>query len=54
MKQALEQLARSLAQAWRTGETTPLPAAGAAPGSRAEAFSVQDRMAELIGDRTVG
>ena len=54
MQQTLENLARSLAEAWRNGTTMPLPAAGAGPSSRAEAFAVQDRMAELIGDRCVG
>jgi 2-keto-4-pentenoate hydratase len=54
MKQTLENLARSLAEAWRTGRSTPLPTADEGPASRAEAFAVQDRMAELIGDRCVG
>jgi 2-keto-4-pentenoate hydratase len=54
MKEALENLARSLAGAWNTGRTMPLPPADDAPSSRAEAFAVQDRMAELIGDRCVG
>ena len=54
MKESLEQLAQSLAEAWRACGNIPLPAAGAAPASRAEAFAVQDRMAEVIGDRCVG
>ncbi|MDH5245556.1 MAG: hypothetical protein OEW98_03830 [Betaproteobacteria bacterium] len=54
MKETFEQLARSLAEAWRTGGTIPLPPAEAAPASRADAFAIQDRMAELIGDRCVG
>lgn len=54
MKQSLEHLARSLADAWRAGSTIALPPIGAAPASRAEAFAVQDRMVELIGDRVVG
>jgi len=54
MNEALEELARSLADAWRGGGAVPLPPAGAAPASRADAFAVQDRMAELIGDACVG
>jgi len=54
MRETFEQLARSLAEAWRTCGTIPLPAADAAPCSRADAFAIQDRMAELIGDRCVG
>jgi 2-keto-4-pentenoate hydratase len=51
---AFEPLARSLADAWRRCGTIPLPAAGAAPRSRADAFAIQDRMAALVGDRCVG
>lgn len=54
MKDSLDQLARSLADAWRAGRTIPLPAADAAPRSREEAFAVQDRMAVLLGDRVAG
>ena len=54
MKDSFEQLARSLAEAWRTRGTIALPPAGAAPTSREDAFAIQDRMAELIDDRCVG
>jgi 2-keto-4-pentenoate hydratase len=54
MRPDLEQLARSLAEAWRACATIPLPAAETAPRSRAEAFAIQDRMAEILGDRCVG
>jgi 2-keto-4-pentenoate hydratase len=54
MNEKFEQLARSLAEAWRSCGTMALPAAASAPGSRADAFAIQDRMAELIGDRCVG
>jgi 2-keto-4-pentenoate hydratase len=54
MQPMFEALARSLASAWSTGETIPLPAAEAAPRSRADAFAIQDRMAEILGDRCVG
>jgi 2-keto-4-pentenoate hydratase len=50
----LDALARALADAWRACSTIPLPAADAAPRSRAEAFVVQDRMAELLGERCAG
>ncbi|MDB5516027.1 MAG: putative Hydratase/decarboxylase [Tardiphaga sp.] len=49
-----EQLTRDLAQAWRTGGTTPLPEAGKGPTTRLEAYAIQDRMAELIGEPVVG
>lgn len=54
MKETFEQLAQSLAEAWRKCGTLPLPSGGAGPASRADAFVIQDRMAELIGDRCVG
>lgn len=54
MKASFEQLAQSLAEAWRSGGTVPLPPAGSAPASRADAFAIQDRMAEQIGDACVG
>lgn len=50
----LDSLAHALADAWRTCSTIPLPVAEAAPRSRAEAFVVQDRMAERLGERCVG
>jgi 2-keto-4-pentenoate hydratase len=50
----LEQLARDLAEAWRSGGTIPLPAAGQGPATRAEAYAIQDRMAELIGGKVAG
>ena len=54
MHPTFEALAQLLADAWRTGKTVALPAEEAAPRSRAEAFAIQDRMAELLGDRCVG
>lgn len=54
MQQSLEQLARSLAGAWRDCTTISLPPADAAPRSRADAFAIQDRMAEILADRCVG
>ena len=50
----IERLAEALAAAWRSGGRIPLPAAEEAPRSRAEAYAVQDRMAELIGGEVVG
>ena len=47
-----EQLARDLAEAWRSGGAIPLPAQG--PATRADAYAIQDRMAELIGAKVVG
>lgn len=54
MTDRIERLAAALAKAWRTGGAIPLPAAVDAPESRAEAYAVQDRMAELIGGRVAG
>ena len=54
MKQTFDNLARSLADAWRTGQCIALPPANESPASRADAFIVQDRMAELIGDSCAG
>jgi 2-keto-4-pentenoate hydratase len=49
-----EQLARDLAEAWRSGGTIPLPSAGQGPASRADAYAIQDRMAALIGGPVAG
>ena len=49
-----DKLAHDLAEAWKNGTTIPLPAAGDGPASRAEAYLIQDRMAELIGGKVVG
>jgi 2-keto-4-pentenoate hydratase len=54
MRQEFEELARDLAGAWRVGGAIPLPAAGAGPATRADAYAIQDRMAELIGGRVAG
>jgi 2-keto-4-pentenoate hydratase len=47
-----EQLARDLAEAWRSGGVIPLPAVG--PATRADAYAIQDRMAALIGGTVAG
>lgn len=54
MGDRVERLAETLAEAWKSGRTVPLPPLEEAPSSRAEAYAVQDRMAELIGGRVVG
>ncbi|HXF55109.1 MAG TPA: hypothetical protein VNK52_13390 [Hyphomicrobiaceae bacterium] len=54
MSRKIERLARGLAEAWRSGGSIPLPAAHEAPANRAEAYAVQDRMAELIGGKVAG
>jgi 2-keto-4-pentenoate hydratase len=51
---ALESLASSLADAWRTGRKIALPPSPERPKNRAEAYLVQDRMAELIGEPVMG
>jgi 2-keto-4-pentenoate hydratase len=50
----VEKLATALAAAWREGSTIPLPAQADAPSTRADAYAVQDRMAELIGGKIAG
>lgn len=54
MRTELESLAAALAQAWKTGVAIPDPVGAARPATRAEAYQVQDRMAELIGGRVGG
>jgi 2-keto-4-pentenoate hydratase len=54
MNAKIERLAAALADAWRNGTTIALPGAADAPASRAEAYAVQDRLAELSGERVVG
>ena len=54
MKQIFEDLAQSLAKAWATSGTIPLPSAEEAPKSRSDAFTIQERMTEIIGDRCIG
>jgi 2-keto-4-pentenoate hydratase len=54
MESVYEQLAQSLAKAWNTGSTIKLPPADAAPRSRADAFAIQDRVAEIVGGQCVG
>src|SRR5204862_2101619 len=54
MSDKFEQLARDLAEAWRSGGTIPLPRAGEGPATRADAYAIQDRMAELIGVKVAG
>ena len=54
MDRGFEQLARGLADAWRSGGTIPLPPAGQGPATRAEAYDIQDQMAELIGGAVAG
>lgn len=54
LRTPLEELARSLARAWREGATLPLPEAAAAVASRAEAYVVQDRMAAILAEPVAG
>lgn len=54
MNDVFSDLARRLAAAWVDGTTIPLPAADAAPRDRADAYEIQDRMAEIVGQPVVG
>lgn len=49
-----EGLARRLAKAWVSRGTIPLPVLEDAPTSRAEAYEIQDKMAEFIGGSVAG
>jgi 2-keto-4-pentenoate hydratase len=50
----IEAGARILAQAWTERTTVPLLADAVRPSTRAEAYSMQDRMASILGDRRLG
>lgn len=54
MQSQFEELTRSLVNAWNVGGHIALPPAELAPQSRADAFVIQDRFAEILGDRCVG
>lgn len=54
MRANLEKLGKELARAWNSGDVIPLPRIGEGPSSRAEAYAVQDRMAEDIPQKVVG
>lgn len=54
MDPKFEQLARDLTEAWRSGTTIPLPSAENAPRSRADAYAIQDRIAEIYGGKIAG
>ena len=54
MNKACEKLAQNLANAWVSVGTIALPIAANAPASRADAYAIQDRMAELIGSQVSG
>ena len=54
MNETYEKLAQNLANAWVSGGTISLPVAADAPVSRVDAYTVQDRMAELIGSQVSG
>jgi 2-keto-4-pentenoate hydratase len=53
MVDKIEAGARILAQAWK-GTTVPLLVDAVRPSTRYEAYSMQDRMAAIIGDRRLG
>lgn len=54
MNEKFEVLAQELAKAWRTRGTVALPAVDASPQSRAEAFEIQERIEQLLGEDIVG
>lgn len=49
-----EKLTQDLAEAWTSGATVPLPPKGEGPATRADAYAIQDRMADLIGGTVAG
>ena len=54
MNSKFEVLASDLVNAWNAGATIPLPEANLAPRSRKDAYAIQDRFAQVLGDRCVG
>lgn len=54
LNRKLEALAQRLAGAWRGGPRIGLPPKHARPRDRSEAYAVQARLAELIGEPVVG
>jgi 2-keto-4-pentenoate hydratase len=54
LSEKIERLAQALAAAWQGNAMIDLPGEAARPRTRAEAYAVQDRMAELIGGRVSG
>ncbi len=54
MVEHFEDLAARLAAAWTAGTTIPLPPAEAAPATRSDAYAIQDRMANIVGQPVVG
>jgi 2-keto-4-pentenoate hydratase len=54
MQPKFERLTQSLVAAWNAGGTIALAALEDAPRSRADAYVIQDRFAEILGDRCVG
>jgi 2-keto-4-pentenoate hydratase len=49
---SIESYAQDLARAWRSGTTIPLP--DNRPASRETAYKIQDRLAELLGEKVTG
>ncbi|OIQ70048.1 2-hydroxyhexa-2,4-dienoate hydratase [mine drainage metagenome] len=54
MQAHFEDLAQSLVNAWNAGTTIALSTVEHAPQSRADAYAIQDRFAEIFGDRCIG
>ena len=54
MNETFSDLAEQLAAAWVNGTTIPLPPEDAAPRNRVDAYAIQDRMAEIVGQPVVG
>ena len=48
------ELAPLLAEAWKTGNALKSISAGSLPADRAQAYAVQDQMAQLLGSPTIG
>lgn len=54
LTETFSDLAERLAAAWVNGTTIPLPPADAAPRDRADAYAIQDHMAEIVGQPVAG
>ena len=53
MADSIESYAQDLARAWQSGTTIPLPPDNR-PASRDDAYKIQDRLADLLGENVIG
>lgn len=54
MNNKFEALTAALVAAWNAGDMIPVPPAEEAPRNRRDAYDIQDRFAQILGDRCIG